>query len=223
MTNIQIVNDPWLKDSDRSSDIPCNAEFICAYEVDIILECLTEASFLVRTKTHLEYWKSSGLFDDTTVKQLSLGELSIDEFNKIDRLSTGLAFAFPRKESDSEVILFMLEKLMRAYYGFESVGSYLHGSLVSEMEFNMLKMKLEQERNKIIEQTKNNETEIILAARELDLHPRPTGNNPGIWHARCSRTKYGMFINAKENEFRCAVTKCKGGINELRACVIKHK
>jgi hypothetical protein len=223
MSHNTIINDPWLKESGSNTNIPNNAKLICAYELDLVADCIYEVTFLVSTETEYQLWKSAGLFTDSFLKQLENGDISIGEFNKTKRFKSGIAFSIYKNISEYTTCFVMLERLFRAYYGFENVRKFVIGGLVSESEFTKLIYRLNCEIEEIKNKTIINETEIVKVARELGLDPQPTGKYENIWRTRCPKTKYGMYINAIKNEYKCAVTKCKGGVKELRACVEKHR
>ncbi|MDP8269147.1 MAG: hypothetical protein P9L97_10495 [Candidatus Tenebribacter davisii] len=222
MTITTIINDPWLKKSDSKADIPNGAKLVCAYKLDLIADCIYEVTFLVSSKTHYQLWRSGGFFSHTILKQLERGDISINEFNEIKRLQSGIAYSFNKDFGEFISCLMMLEHLFRAYYGYENVKQIVIGGIVKRTEFDKLKDQLNRERDIIKNKAVLNETEIVKVARELGLDPQPTGKYENIWRARCPKTKYGLYINAVKNEYKCAVTKCKGGVKELRACVERH-
>jgi hypothetical protein len=223
MTKEFTINDPWLKESSSNTTIPSNAKLVCVYELNLVVDCIWEVAFLVSTKTHHQLWKTSGMFVDPIYKRFGDRGLSIDEFNRTNTFRSGIAYSCYNNIGEFSACLVMLERLFRAYYGYEDVRALLLGGVINESEFTRLVDRLNYEREIIRNITKVNETEIVRVAKELGLNPQPTGNLENVWRARCPKTKYGMYINALKNEYKCAVTKCKGGVEELRACVEKHQ
>ena len=63
------------------------------------------------------------------------------------------------------------------------------------------------------------ESELVVAARELGLSPEPTGTNPHHWRARCPDTNHGLMIHSESDTFGCGYCRRRGGPDELRAFV----
>lgn len=60
------------------------------------------------------------------------------------------------------------------------------------------------------------DADIVVAAEELGLSPKPGDRAPGYWDANCPRTNHTLILNAKLNEFYCGYGKRKGDIDALR-------
>ena len=223
MTKEITINNPWLKESTSNTKIPNSAKLVCVYELNLVVDFIWEVTFLVSTKTHHQLWKASGMYVDPIYKQLENGNMSVDELNMANTFKRGIVYSCYNSIDEVSACLLMLECLFRAYYGYEDAREFILGGIINESEFTKLVNRLNFEREEIKNKTKAKETEIVRVARELGLNPQPTGKLENIWRARCPKTKYGMYINALNNEYKCAVTKCKGGIEELRACVEKHR
>jgi hypothetical protein len=63
----------------------------------------------------------------------------------------------------------------------------------------------------------------VLAARECQLNPRPSGTSPTAWIANCPGTNHFLMIGTQDNTFSCGWCKRRGGPEELRAFAAERK
>jgi TPR repeat protein len=222
-----VFADPWLKKATKTS-IPDDALFACAYDLHIVVDLVAEAVFFRRTETCDELWIAEG-FDLPIVKGTTDGNTTPTDFVGKDVFEIGRVFAVPKKGEESSSCLTLLDRLFRAYVGFCSPQGFLAAGIISESAYNNLVKRIEQELEENSRKARETETEIIKVARNLGLSPKPTGEGPSHWFARCPGKIHGktgnhvLFINAAEDSFGCGWCCRKGGVEELRAFVRERK
>src|SRR5665647_3076401 len=223
-----VFADPWLKKATKTTSIPDDALFACAYDLHIIVDLVAEAAFFRRTETCDELWIAEG-FDLPIVKGIADGNTTPTDFVGKDVFKIGRVFAVPKKGGESSSCMTLLDRLFRAYVGFCSPQGFLAAGIISESAYNNLVKRIEQELEENSRKARETETEIIKVARELGLSPKPTGEGPSHWFARCPGKIHGktgnhvLFINAAEDSFGCGWCRRKGGVEELRAFVRERK
>jgi hypothetical protein len=207
---------------DRSADrLPANLHHICSYDLNLQgAEIILEAIFLRRLRTIDELWAvmtdSDALLEiaDSDVGRLGRGNPSI---------SAGRPLRTKRTGTPEETCRIMLDLLFRAYEGIgQSPGHFRRPGIISEEVYHRIleKIRAEIEANRI--ETERHQTEIIHVARELGLHPFPSGENIDLWVASCPGTQHPIYLTASENEFTCPWCRRKGGPAELRAFVAQR-
>jgi hypothetical protein len=72
-------------------------------------------------------------------------------------------------------------------------------------------------------QARSRESELVAVARELELHPEPTGTNGDHWRAICPGTQHFIEMRAARNMFYIAGIVGGKGADELRAFVQERK
>ena len=82
--------------------------------------------------------------------------------------------------------------------------------------FSDLLAKLEAGLDGNARDAKSGTSDIVAAAQELHLNPRPSGTSPNSWIASCPRTNHPLQIDADANIFGCGWCKRKGGPDELK-------
>ena len=210
-----IFADPWLKQAEQGSSLPNDALFACAYELYINPFEMVQASFLRRTETRDELW----ILDDpplASIREIAAGNASPGDIELGD-VRTGCACAVPRKGEELPACLNLLDLLFHIYVGFCWPSEFVVPGIVNESAFNGLLERIERELEDNTNKARQRETEIIKVARELGLHPRPTGTGPDYWRATCPGTSHPLFIKAAESFFGCGWCKRKGSTQELRA------
>jgi hypothetical protein len=211
-----IYADPWLNKAKRTMRLPDSALFMCAYEVDLVVDFFYQASFLRRTETVDELWIGYG--EPLTNKGLGYGIASEEDFEAPALSSIGCRFAVVRKGEELTACLRLLELWFRAVYGFEFIEAFVAPGIVNKSSYDSLVRRLEDEHEQNRQKARERETEIIRVARELGLSPQPTGTGPTHWQIGCLRGRnHPAYIDSALNYFFCGWCGYKGGVEELRA------
>lgn len=190
-----IYADPWLKEAKEDAHMPGYARFVCSYEVDVVVDQVEERAFFRRTGRADELWIGAG------------------------RSRIGRVYAISRKGKELTACLRLLDLYFRVTIRFQRPSDFIAAGIVDASAYKGLVGQIEREMEENARKARGAETEIIKAARELGLYPRPTGTGPTFWQAWCPGTNHHLYINAAENAFGCGWCKRKGGIEELRAFV----
>jgi Flp pilus assembly protein TadD, contains TPR repeats len=215
-----VFADPWLKKAEKTEYFPDDARFACAYEIHPVVEYFAVATFLRRTETIDELWVGATVNDRT---------FSAEDFKRVGLWGIGRVFAITRKGDELTACLKLIELLFRARHGFEWPEAFLVTGIVDESSFTSTVRKIEKELDENKQKARETETAIIEVARNLGLSPKPTGEGPSHWFARCPGKINGktgshvLFINAAEDSFGCGWCRRKGGVEELRAFVKERK
>jgi len=210
-----IFADPWLKKSEKTTSLPNDARFACSYELNLVVERFDEAAFFRRTETTDELWIGAGGIAD--------GTSSAKNFEGAKLSYIGCVFAVPRKGEEVTACLKLMELFFRARHGFEWPSKFVVPGIVDKSAFDSLIGRIENELEENRQKAASAETDIIKVARKLGLSPKPTGEGPSHWYARCPETNHILFIDAAENSFGCGWCKRKGTVQELRAFVKERK
>ena len=215
-----VFADPWLKKAEKTEHFPDDARFACAYEIHPVVEYFAVATFLRRTETIDELWIGATVNDRT---------FSAEDFKRVGLWGIGRVFAITRNGDELTACLKLIELLFRARHGFEWPEAFLVTGIVDESSFTSMVRKIEKELDENKQKARETETAIIEVARNLGLSPKPTGEGPSHWFARCPGKIHGktgnhvLFINAAEDSFGCGWCRRKGGVEELRAFVRERK
>jgi hypothetical protein len=214
--------DPWLKKATKTTSIPDDALFACAYDLHIVVDLIEEAAFFRRTETSDELWIASG-FDLPIVKAIARGKAAPKDPVGTDVFKIGRVFATAKKGEETRSCLTLLDRLFRAYVGFCSPQGFLASGIISESAYNNLVKRIEQELEENSRKARETETEIIKVARELGLSPKPTGTGPTHWWAQCPARIGHLYIDAALNYWWCGWCRRNGSMEELRAFVKECK
>jgi hypothetical protein len=125
----------------------------------------------------------------------------------------------PTRDGESASCLSLLGRLFWARVGFYWPERFIAGALVEKTRYQQVVKGLKRELDRNEQEAGARETEIIRAARELGLFPRPSGTGPDHWFANCPGRNHPLYITATPNSFGCGWCKRKGGVDELRAFV----
>lgn len=218
MAEYQILKvDPWFKEGARALCIPSDSIFLCAYGVHVEIDTVMEAAFVRRTGDRDELWlaiePASGSFDHLAASKAKI------EIERSQVLSLGCAVVARRASSTESASKKLLDTLFRARVGFAWPRKPLLEGTIDEHGFWGLVGAIEAELENNARQARRDESEIVAAARELGLHPEPTGTGPHHWQARCPGTNHGLMIQSATNEFGCGYCRRKGGPAELQEFV----
>ncbi len=209
-----IIGDPWLQKSGPDSRLPEGVVLACAYELHLGADSVVEAAFLRRTEAQDELW----VLKDVRVAWIG----AILDGNSLPcRASSAVGRVLVAGRTDRELpaCIGLLDTLLRAYQGFCWPTGFVMPGIVGEQDFNRMLSRLETGYRSNSAKASKNETKIIRVARELELHPEPTGDSTTRWRARCPRTSHCVYIDATRNEFFCGWCRRKGGLRELRQFV----
>ena len=217
-----VFADPWLKKAEKGRSLPHDVRFACAYELFMQALDFEGAVFLRRTENTDELWIVVGE-SLPTVRRISDGTASPQDFERGEYFSVGRVFAIKRKGEELTACLKLMELLFRATYGFEHPEKFIAPGIVDKSAYDRLLKRLDDEHEENRRKAREGETEIIKVARELGLFPKPTGTGASHWWANCPATHHSLDIDAAENCFWCGWCKRKGGAEELRAFVKERK
>ncbi len=184
----KITIDPWSSTKDR---LPRNARFVCAYHLDLGIDTIEEEVFVRRIDNQNELWTA----------------------NEFGRRRVIVA---PRRENLTNAALYLLDILFRSRIGFEWPSAFIFGGIIKKAAFEKIVGDIERELDDNANNAREDEAEIVVAARDLNLSPTPGGLTPNHWLARCPETNHNLHIDAADNEFGCGWCKRKGGPDELR-------
>ncbi len=184
-----------------------DVRFACAYELFIQALDFEGAVFLRRTENTDELWIVVGE-SLPTVRRISDGTASPQDFERGEYFSVGRVFAIKRKGEELTACLKLMELLFRATYGFEHPEKFIAPGIVDKSAYDRLLKRLDDEHEENRRKAREGETEIIKVARELGF-PRnllarvPVIGSPGVQGR--STAKLGImssFIDAAEDCFR---------------------
>lgn len=197
--NKEFFADPWLKKASKTTTVPEDAQLVCIYKLDLVVDRFDEAVFFRRTESTDELWKN------------------------IEDSHVGCVYAVPRMDEEITACLRLMERFFRAKIGFEWPVGFVAPGIVDKSAFDHLLGRIENELAENARKARETETEIIWTARELGLTPKPAGVGPQFWWARCPETNHSLYIDAAENSFGCGWCKRKGNAEDLRAFVMERK
>ncbi|RLE19767.1 MAG: hypothetical protein DRJ65_19685 [Acidobacteria bacterium] len=189
-----IFFDPWLKKCGDVKAVPSDAEFLCAFELDLCIDEIPVSTYLRQTETRYELWTE---WED----------------------GCGVVVSIPKKSSLKASPGVLFDHYFRSIAGFERPGTFLRSGLVTEPEYTQIYATIKFEREAARREALESRTEIVDVAEELGLHPRPTGGGADQWMADCPGTKHHLYVVSSTNSFGCGYCRRKGGANELRAFV----
>ncbi len=172
----------WPHDNDPL--IPSGATFLCRYEVSNILEDYEESAYFWREPGTDTLWVISDYHRGRAVSRASAG----------DETSAQLA---------------LLEILFRARVGHDWPGKLVvAGTFLSD--YDQLVADLERELEVNTQSALGRETAVVHKARELGLHPDPTGKDPRLWNANCPGTNHRLLLNTDIDKFWCGYCNRNG-------------
>ncbi len=216
-----IYADPWGKKAKETTNLPDDAIFACAYEINLVIDQFHEAAFFRRTETADELWVGTGV---PWFRPLTYGTASAEDFGRANLESIFCVFAVKRKGNEITACLRLIELFFRVRHG---LGAWPEGfvapGIVDKVTYDSLLARLENEYEENRKKARENEIELIRVARELGLTPYPTGKYPDQWAAHCPRRNHPIYITTTENYFFCGWCGRKGGVEELREFVKERR
>lgn len=194
----EITVDPWLKRPGSRAPVPADAVFVCRYWLNVCMWDVYESVYLRRTPAMDELWFRG-----------EHGE--------------GRGVLAPPHADDDSAARELFEALVCSRVGFGWPQGFEEAGLLDEAAFKAIVAGIEAELKANADEAAASETEIVRAARELGLHPVPTGKGPTHWYARCPGTQHQLLIGAGSGQFGCGYCKVKGGVMELREFVERRR
>ena len=195
---------PWPKERDLI--IPSGATFLCCYEVSNIVMGYEEAAFFWRESGTDTLWVVSGWpgivdnLDDGDLMQLLPVKTALLFGRAVSRASAG---------DETSAQLALLEILFRARVGHDWPGKLVvAGTFLSD--YDQLVADLERELEVNTQSALGSETAVVHKARELGLHPDPTGKDPRLWNANCPGTNHRLLLNTDIDKFWCGYCNRNG-------------
>jgi len=123
-----------------------------------------------------------------------------------------------RSKHLKENIIFIVKEHIEVHQPYEGYPEFEKSAVFTEQEFNTIIQTMIDEKQAIIEQAKAKQTPLIAYLRTKQLFPRPTGNNPNSWIAKCpcGGQHYIMIVTTTDT-WGCGYCRRKGGIAELES------
>lgn len=186
--------DPWLKRALPGVRLPADAEFACAYDLDLGVDVIDEETYFRRAAGRDELWLA-------------------------DVCGTGCVVSGPASAEPVSSCLDLLEQLWRSrrrdVWPTEFLRAGLVGRELFEARLRRITAQLEEQRRR----ASATPSEIVRVAQELGLGPTPSGSEHPHWWARCPGTNHTLDLDANRNEFFCGYCRRKGGAGGLREFV----
>ena len=177
-----------------------------------------EAVYFRRVEGIDELWLVR-LHHDGDNKQIAAGIAPREDVESCNSFAHGCVWSAAAEGDELSACSRLLDDLFHGYVGFAWPQRFEAAGMITEAMFSVIVKRLDEELTENKKKTQSNETEIIAAARELNLDPEPTGTGPALWKANCPGTTHRLEIVATWNEFFCGYCKRKGGVEELRGLV----
>ena len=212
--------------------LPDAAVLVMIHRLFFQIEWFYQAIWFRRTEQRDELWAATIMDVDFAYDGQSLHGVQPEQIAAACEGSTSRVFGARRADSFDESLI----ELLCSYFATGGGGPWGLDQLVATAyvgypQFRLLyqrldlhreECKLVHERN--IAHASCHETEIVRVARELGLDPRPSGDGPTAWDARCpgQNGRYTLWISAGAGQFGCPYCRVKGGIDELRAFISKR-
>jgi hypothetical protein len=210
--------DPWSRQPQHRGDVPDDAIFIGAWDLDVGVDSLHEAAFLARDDQRDRLWSLTTPAENVTRESLSKRERGERGWLKT-KITCGCVAGAVRYGTAGEAASILLDRLFRSRIHFSSSRPpYIPGLLRSEEIAYIIGVIVEElTSNGLAAEAASLEPPIIKAARDLKLNPSPAGHNSSAWIANCPRRSHFIMISSSRNEFGCGYCKRAGGPAELRA------
>ncbi len=160
-----IYADPWRRNAEKNATLPEDAQFACAFELNLTMDTFHEAAYFHRTKEADELWTGLGL--------------------PKTRIGLARVFAIRRKGKELAACMNLLGEYFRARHGFERPERFVAAGIVDKDAYDTLLARLENEYEENRKRARASENELVRVARELGLSPYPPGDYPDQWAAHC--------------------------------------
>jgi hypothetical protein len=211
--------DPRSHNSDHQNPIPTDAQFIGAWKLQLGIDDIYEALFLVRRDRQDLLWSLTTGTEKRMKDNLAARAAADADWVKSE-LTCGCVAGSPRQPTESKAASQLLNALVRAevHHQFPA-PPYIAGLLtVGELANIVDSVEEEMTRNTLAAEAaqRGNEAPILKLARELNLNPRPAGHNTTDWIANCPRRKHSIMVSPSRDQFGCGYCRRKGGPIQLQ-------
>jgi hypothetical protein len=212
--------DPWSHQPQHQGDIPAHALFAGAWHLDVGVDVLHEALFLVGDEHADRLWSLITPSEKCTLESLGSRERG-DRGWANTMITCGCVAGAPRHAIPDEAARILIDRLLRARIHFSGPRPpYISGLLTSQEVASMVEIIGDELRSNAIAAEAaivDHEASIINVARDLGLNPRPAGHNSTAWISNCAHRSHFIMISPSDNKFGCGYCKRAGGPAELRA------
>ena len=129
-------------------------------------------------------------------------------------------------QNDEAQIRELTRTLVRARWPFEVAGPLeKDGSItrpVWQRELDALDAEHDASARDAEQAQEKAPSPLIACAKSLRLNPRPSGEAPHQWTARCPRGNHPIFISTRSETFGCPWCRRKGGVDVLTAFAAEY-
>ena len=206
--------------SKGSKHIPDNARFVGAWHLNLGIEDVHEALFLVRDSDQDSLWSITTLSEKITKTILARRKTREPGWFE-SPIDSGCVVSLSRHGTMRDASRRLVDAVVRARVHISSAGPpYLSGLLTSSTLAGIIGAiaeELGRNRRAARAAQRRNTAPIIQVAQELGLDPRPAGHSSSAWIADCPRRSHWLMISASRNDFGCGYCRRNGGPTELRA------
>ena len=209
--------DLWFRNQSAFARFPKSAAFVCTYELNLGVDCVSEALFLNRHEGLDELWAFAGIALPSTYHP---DQEPPTVYAAVSEAVLGAGCVLVLKSSGSEVEAAgeLFGRLVCERFGFSWPEEILSAGLLGKAAYTEVLEGIEARVKANSERARVFESEIVKVARELGYEPTPTGTNPAILAITCPGGRaHHAYINAEENSFACGYCRRSGGPGELRA------
>ena len=188
--------------------LPSNAVFLCAYDLDIVVDRVPEAAFLVRDARN-ELWLANP--DPSTLEHLGRNDCPVGT-------EASFVAAIPFNAEPVEAARRLVEAHVEAQALYVWPASFLVEGVLSRRDFDLIVQRVKRRLSARRQRASSfDRSSIVIMARELGLNPRPSGTGDTAWLANCPGTNHFLMIGIASGDFGCGWCKWRGGIEDLRA------
>lgn len=212
--------DLWCKRS-ASKRLPVTARLLVAYWTLINPIDIEEALFLQSNRGVHRLWLVTGV-DKRRIREYvddPLGRPILDQ----ETMGIGVVLEARGVAPSEDQLDELLMGLIDARSSLVSSGEGFLAGRLSIQRWASLCGRVKRLRQEAIDTAHRREreqpSELIGAARELQLLPRPVGGNATSWVANCPGTHHTLMIESSSNSWGCGYCRQKGGPEELRTFV----
>jgi hypothetical protein len=222
--------DLWAKQTDP---LPEDAILVMIHQFYLQVEWFRQVIWFRRTDDRDELWSATIMEDDLGADANIFEYTTPEEIAAVCADDTSLALSVrrqgPRDESLVELLCAFLITGGGNFRGLDYVMATAHVGfpqlrlLAKRIDLHIDRVKATKAKN--AELASQNETEIVRVARELGLHPIPSGDGPTAWNARCpyQNNRYTLWLSSKNgDQFGCPYCQVKGDADVLRDFIEGH-
>jgi hypothetical protein len=211
--------DPWSHKPDRQGPVPTDAQFIGAWTLQLGIDDIYQALFLVRGDRQDLLWSLTTVTENNMQDNLAARATTDVDWVKSE-LTCGCVAGSPRQPTESKAASQLLNALVRSGVHQQFPAPRYIAGLLTAGELANIVDSIEEEitRNTLAAEAaqRGNEAPILKLARKLNLNPRPAGHNTTDWIADCPRRKHSIMVSPSRDQFGCGYCRRKGGPIQLR-------